>query len=66
VPRNAYRIGVSGDGTWKTVFNSDSSYYGGGNVGIPAAEADGPGIHSQPYSVVLDLPPLGALVLKRE
>ena len=33
VPRHDYRIGVPHNGSWHEIFNSDSGYYGGSNVG---------------------------------
>ncbi|HTP40003.1 MAG TPA: 1,4-alpha-glucan branching protein GlgB [Steroidobacteraceae bacterium] len=66
VPRNGYRVGTSSAGRWRAVFNSDSSHYGGGNVGNPAVETEPRPIHDQPHSVVIDLPPLGAVVFKRD
>jgi 1,4-alpha-glucan branching enzyme len=33
VPRYGYRIGVPQAGQYKEIFNSDSAYYGGSNVG---------------------------------
>ncbi len=65
VPRHNYRLGVPRNGFYHEILNSDSGYYGGGNVGN-----DG-GILStddawmgRPYSITLDLPPLGGLVLE--
>jgi 1,4-alpha-glucan branching enzyme len=47
------------------VFNSDSAYYGGGNVGnlSPLQTAAIPH-HGRDHSVTLTLPPLAAVVLK--
>ncbi len=66
VVRAGYRIGVPVPGFYHEVLNSDAVEYGGsgsGNMG---------GVHSEPQpwhelgqSVVLTLPPLGVLVLKR-
>ena len=65
VVRTDYRIGVPRAGRYREVFNSDSRFYGGSDVG------NGPEIDSQRVfwmrrrdSVSLTLPPLGALVLK--
>ena len=65
VVRHNYRIGVPRAGAYREVFNSDSRFYGGSDVG------NGPDIHSEPLpwmghadSLSLTLPPLGALVLK--
>ena len=64
-PRPGYRIGVPATGRYQVLLNSDSSYYGGSNLGGPAAEAEAVPKHGQPCSILLDLPPLGGLVLVR-
>jgi len=66
VPRQQYRIGVPRAGHWREIFNSDAREYGGsghGNLG---------GVDAVPYpwngrqsSVVVTLPPLGAIILAR-
>jgi 1,4-alpha-glucan branching enzyme len=65
VPRHNFRIGVPQAGWYREIFNSDSTYYGGSNVG------NGPGLmtqdmtsHGRPCSLLLTLPPLAAIVLK--
>ncbi|MCP5130260.1 MAG: 1,4-alpha-glucan branching protein GlgB [Pseudomonadales bacterium] len=65
VVRSDYRIGVPRAGRYREVLNSDSRFYGGGDVG------SGPDIASEPTawmgrrdSVSLTLPPLGGIVLK--
>lgn len=67
VPRQNYRIGVPFDGDYEEIFNSDSEYYGGSNMG------DSHHIHSEPqpwmsraHSLVLTLPPLAGVVLRRK
>ncbi|GBD97874.1 MAG TPA: 1,4-alpha-glucan branching protein GlgB [Nitrospirae bacterium] len=67
VPRYNYRIGVHIDGFYREVLNSDSELYwgsGAGNYG---------GVHAEPvlwegkpYSLSLNLPPLGVLIFKPE
>jgi 1,4-alpha-glucan branching enzyme len=66
VPRHGYRVGVPGAGSYREVFNSDSRFYGGGDVGNPVAlQAEPmPWMH-QSHSIVLTLPPLGGIVLTR-
>jgi len=67
VPRGGYRIGVPGgsDGVYRCLLNSDATEFGGsGNPGerdLPAIEAVA--AHDRPRSIVVDLPPLAALVL---
>ena len=68
VPRHDYRIGVPYPGKYQEVFNSDSEYYGGSNVGngmIPL-EAEAEPWMERPYSVSVTVPPLGAVILKPE
>jgi len=64
VPRDGYRIGAPAAGFWREIFNSDSAYYGGGNLG------NGAGLMTEdlPWmgyaqSLVLTLPPLAGVVL---
>jgi 1,4-alpha-glucan branching enzyme len=65
VVRESYRIGVPADATYEEVFNSDSGFYGGSDVGNGGAIAADPvAAHGRDYSLSLTLPPLGALVLK--
>jgi 1,4-alpha-glucan branching enzyme len=64
-PRPAYRIGVPLRGTYQVLLNSDSSFYGGSNTGGPSAVAEEVPAHGHPCSLLLDLPPLGGLVLLR-
>ena len=65
VPRINYRIGVSKEGFYQEIFNSDSSYYGGTNIGNQGGVASEPiawGPH--PNSICITLPPLSALYFK--
>jgi 1,4-alpha-glucan branching enzyme len=66
VPRHGYRVGVPQPGLYREIFNSDSSYYYGSNVGNVAVPADEIEWQSQPYSMLLTLPPLGVVYFKRE
>ncbi len=64
LPRSPYRIGVPLGGLWQELLNSDALEYGGsgwGNYGLVPAEEYG--IHGKPYSLSLNLPPLGVLFL---
>ncbi len=65
VPRHGYRIGVPREGEYVEILNSDSSYYGGTNLG------NGAGLHAEPvpwmnrpWSIAITLPPLAGLVLR--
>lgn len=64
VPRYGYRVGVPQAGTWREIFNSDSSYYGGSNVGNVLLPTDDKPWQGQNYSVMMTLPPLGVVYLK--
>ncbi|NOQ37101.1 MAG: 1,4-alpha-glucan branching protein GlgB [Methylococcaceae bacterium] len=64
VLREFYRIGVPEEGTYTEIFNSDSSYYGGSNVGNGQSLSEPEPWMNNPYSISLTLPPLAALVLK--
>jgi alpha-1,4-glucan:alpha-1,4-glucan 6-glycosyltransferase/4-alpha-glucanotransferase len=65
VPRENYRIGVPRGGRWTEVLNTDAQEYGGsgwGNMG--GMEADPVPCGEHYHSLMLSLPPLGAVVLK--
>jgi 1,4-alpha-glucan branching enzyme len=65
VVRQNYRLGVPEGGWYQEVFNSDSAYYGGSNVGnYPGVMAQESESHGRPFSVELTLPPLSVMVLK--
>jgi len=66
VPRHNYRVGVSGDGFWEELVNTDAREFGGSGQGnLGGVEAAPVGAHGRPYSLNLTLPPLGALLLRR-
>ncbi len=65
VVRHGYQIGVSQPGWYEEIFNSDSTYYAGSDVG------NGPGItakrrpmHGREFSLELTLPPLATTIFK--
>jgi 1,4-alpha-glucan branching enzyme len=63
VPRPGFRVGVPHSGHYRELFNSDSGYYGGGNLGNGAgAEASTTPWHGQPRSIVINLPPLAGVI----
>ncbi|MBN1847032.1 MAG: 1,4-alpha-glucan branching protein GlgB [Deltaproteobacteria bacterium] len=65
VPRIGYRIGVFKKGHYDTLINSDADDYGGSGFGLSSGIiADAIPWHGKPYSLDLDLPPLGMLLLK--
>jgi 1,4-alpha-glucan branching enzyme len=64
VPRDAYRLGLPRPGRWHELLNTDSTFYGGSDIGnLGGVVADGPPWHEQPQSAELRLPPLGVLWL---
>ena len=63
VPRHNYRIGVPSAGTYQEIFNSDSQYYGGSNVGNGFLQAEAKEWMGRPFSLNMTLPPLAGLVL---
>ncbi len=65
-PRRGYRVGVPEAGRYRVLLNSDSSHYGGTNLGAREIEAENVPCHGLPCSVLLDLPPLAGLILSRE
>jgi 1,4-alpha-glucan branching enzyme len=65
VPRHGYRVGVPRPGRWVEVINTDSALYGGSDVGNGGGVMSEPvPWHGQPHSVLLHLPPLGAVVFR--
>jgi 1,4-alpha-glucan branching enzyme len=64
VPRENYRIGVPIEGTYLEIFNSDSNYYGGSDVGNSQVVTEPITWMNHPHSFELVLPPLAAIVLK--
>lgn len=65
VCRNGHCVGVPESGFYQEIFNSDSSRYGGSNVGThPGAQSIKQTTHARPDSIVIDLPPLGISVFK--
>ncbi|MGH7409949.1 MAG: 1,4-alpha-glucan branching protein GlgB [Candidatus Methylomirabilis sp.] len=66
VPRHGYRIGVPLGGYYAELLNSDAAIYGGSNLGNDGGvEAELTPEHGRPFSLVLTLPPLATVILKR-
>ncbi len=64
VPRAGYRLGVPRGGVYRERLNTDAACYGGSNVGNAGRiEARDEPWSGRPHSLVLTLPPLGALFL---
>ncbi len=64
VPRENYRIGVPQAGIYHEIFNSDSEYYAGSNLGNGQVFSEPQPWMNQPHSVVVTLPPLAGIILK--
>jgi 1,4-alpha-glucan branching enzyme len=65
IAREGYRVGVPVAGHYVELLNSDAAVYGGGNVGNQGGcDTDDVPAHGRPQSLVLTLPPLGALFFK--
>ena len=66
VPRYGYRLGVPLAGTWDELLNSDDQRYGGSGQVNTQDMPSGPMFwQSCPHSILLTLPPLGTVILKR-
>ncbi|AGA91991.1 alpha-1,4-glucan:alpha-1,4-glucan 6-glycosyltransferase [Thioflavicoccus mobilis 8321] len=67
VPREGYRIGVPLAGFYREALSSDAELYGGCNVGNQGGiESDPIAWMGRPHSLVMQLPPLGGVVLVYE
>ncbi len=66
VVREAYKVGVPEPGEYREIINSDSTFYGGsdiGNAGLIATRPDAQ--HGYDQHLRLTLPPLSCLILKK-
>jgi 1,4-alpha-glucan branching enzyme len=67
VVREGCCVGVPAAGVYRELLNSDSSAYGGSNVGnFGAVRASPEPRHGYPHSLRLTLPPLAAVILQPE
>lgn len=65
VPRERYRVGVPFKVWYRELLNSDSSFYGGSNMGNGGGvQAEEVPWHGQPCSMVVTLPPLSVVYFK--
>lgn len=66
VPRKGYRVGVAEPGSYRELVNTDAPCYAGSGMvnplPMPAGQTEWQG---QPWSIVIDLPPLGVVWLGR-
>ena len=62
VPREKYRLGLPRATRWREAINTDSTFYGGSDVGnLGAVIPDPIPWHGQPVSAEVTLPPLAAV-----
>ena len=62
-----YRLGVTDAGTYREVLNSDADCYGGSGIGNFGHVTSEPvPWHDREHSLLLRIPPLSVLILKRE
>jgi 1,4-alpha-glucan branching enzyme len=66
VPRTGYRVGVPNEGPYRVIFNSDSAAYGGSDMGDVIVMAENIACQGKPSSIILTLPPLAVVYLRRE
>ncbi|UCG30016.1 MAG: 1,4-alpha-glucan branching protein GlgB [candidate division WOR-3 bacterium] len=67
IPRHDYRIGCPGPGFWRELLNSDAEDYGGSGLGnLGGVEAQNEPCHGRKYSLVVTLPPLSVVFLKKD
>lgn len=65
VPRQSYRVGVPGQGSYRERINSDSVYYGGSDLGNEGRiEVEKIPSHGFPQSISPVIPPLACLILE--
>jgi len=66
VPRHGYRLGVPNPGQYYELINSDATRYGGSGLENGQPMPSGPiPWQSCPHSILLTLPPLATIILKR-
>jgi 1,4-alpha-glucan branching enzyme len=63
--RGEYRIGVDQPGAYREILNTDLKKYGGSDVKNGVVQAEAVPMHGKPYSVLLTLPPLATIALKK-
>ncbi|HXL37017.1 MAG TPA: alpha amylase C-terminal domain-containing protein, partial [Ktedonobacteraceae bacterium] len=67
IPRLGYRVGVPHAGEYFELMNSDAFHYGGSGLENKQPMPSGPMFwQSCPHSILLTLPPLATIILKRK
>jgi 1,4-alpha-glucan branching enzyme len=65
VPRLQHRLGVPEVAWYNEVYNSDSTFYNGSNMGNgPGVQAEPFQSHGRPASILVTLPPLATVIFK--
>jgi 1,4-alpha-glucan branching enzyme len=65
VYRENYRVGLPFKAKWKEIFNTDATvFFGSGKVNDQAYVTEPVACHYREYSINMNIPPLGAVVLK--
>jgi 1,4-alpha-glucan branching enzyme len=66
-PLHNYRVGLPLPGCWQEMLNSDSSVYGGGDLGnLGGVTAEDYAVQNQRHSALFTLPPLSVSVFRRQ
>ncbi len=65
VPRENYRIGVPESGEYKELLSSDQKDYWGSGIANQAFSSENFGWQGEPFSVSINVPPLGAIIFKK-
>lgn len=60
----SYVFGVPEAGVYKTIFNSDSEYYGGGNKGLDTVQSVPGEWHGKSHHIQIEVPPLAGVMMK--
>jgi 1,4-alpha-glucan branching enzyme len=67
VSRTGYTIGVPEGRNWQEILNTDDEIYGGsGHINARELTPKKEPLHNQPFSLEINLPPLGVCVLKQK
>ena len=66
LPRQDYRIGVPASGTYVEILNTDAEIYAGSGLHNGELQAQRSAQHGQRWSLVLTVPPLATVMLKRK
>lgn len=66
VVRSHYRFGINQAGTYHEILNTDSHFYHGSNQGnLGEIQSEDESCHQHPHSLVVTLPPLSTIYLRR-